>query len=171
MTNPWFGGGGGEERMDEREAGLQPLDDDATGCMLAFVPSSPPYQYFSALAVLAGLYPRKFSGVCECYIRPGLHGGKYLMGVGLGFDGDTPDDRWWGAFVDNVRDACTDDEDIRLDRVACEVATVGELRAAMLHAGTAGFEAGVAVWVSDPAGPDPDSPFTVLCRNVCYEGS
>jgi hypothetical protein len=157
--------------MDERERGLQPLDDDATGCTLVFLSASRMYQHPSALAVLAGLYPRKFSGVCECYIRPDVRGGKYLMGVGLGFDGGTPDGPWWGAFVDNVRDACADDEDIRLDRDACEFATVGELRAAMLHAGTAGFEEGVAVWVSDPAGPDPDSPFTVLCRRVHYPES
>jgi len=152
--------------MDERKRGLQPLDDEATGCTLVFVPSSPPYQYFSALAVLAGLYPRKFSGVCECYIQPDIHDGRYLMGVGLDFDGDAPGDDWWGIFVDNVRDACADDEDIRLDRAACAFATVGELRAAMLHAGTVGFEDGSAVWISDPAGPDPDSPFTVLCRRI-----
>jgi hypothetical protein len=155
--------------MDKRVPGLQLLDDDATGCTLVFVPSSRMYQHPSALAVLAGLYPRKFSGVCEWYIRPGLHDGQYLMGVGLGFDGSAPDDRWWGAFVDNVRDACADDEDIRLDRAACEFATVGELRATMLHAGAAGFEAGEAVWVSDPAGPDPDSPFTVLCCKIPWE--
>ena len=157
--------------MDEREPGLQPLDDNATGCTLVFVPSSPPYQYFSALAVLARLYPRKFSGLCECYIQPGVRDGKYLMGVGLDFDGAAPGDDWWGVFVDNVRDACADDEDIRLDRDACEFATVGELRAAMLHAGTARFEAGQPVWVSDPAGPDPDSPFTVNCRRIRYDGS
>ena len=150
--------------MDEHERGLQPLDDDATGCTLVFVPSSRMYQGPSALAVLAGLYPRKFSSVCECYIRPGVRDGKYLMGVGLGFAAGAPDDAWWGAFVDNVRYACADDEDIRLDRDACELATVGELRAAMVHAGTAGFESGLAVWVSDPVGPDPKSPFTVVCR-------
>jgi hypothetical protein len=70
-----------------------------------------------------------------------------------------------------VRDACADDEDIQLDRNACEFATVEELRAVMLHAGTAGFEEGSAVWVSDPAGPDPDSPFTVVCRKIHDEGS
>jgi hypothetical protein len=157
--------------MDERELGLQPLDDVATGSTLVFVPSSPAYQYMSALAMLAGLFARKFSGVCECYIQPDVHDGKYLMGVGLDFDGGTPSDGWWGAFVDNVRDACADDEDIRLDRDACEFAEVGELRAAMLHAGTAGFESGAPVWVSDPAGPDPDSPFTVLCRRIPYDES
>jgi hypothetical protein len=157
--------------MEERERGLQPLDDGATGCTLVFVPSSPPYQYFSALAVLAGLYPRKFSGVCECYLRPGLQDGRYLMGVGLGFDDGDPPDGWWGAFVDNVRDACSGDEDLRLDREACAFATVGELRAALLHAGTAGFEAGKAVWVSDPLGSDPDSPFTALCRKINYDAS
>jgi hypothetical protein len=72
--------------------------------------------------------------------------------------------------VDDVRDACADDEQIRLDRRGCAFATGGELRAAMAHAGTAGFEAGSAVWVSDPVGPDPDSPFTVLCRRVRYDG-
>jgi hypothetical protein len=78
--------------MDERERGLQPLDDGATGCTLVFVPCSRMYQPLSALALLAGLYPRTLSGVCECYIRPGVRNGKYLMGVGLGFDGGTPDD-------------------------------------------------------------------------------
>src|SRR5262249_28875700 len=100
------------------------------------------------------------------YIRPGVRGGEYLMGVGLGFPGDPPGEDWWGAFVSNVRAACADDEDVRLDRDGCAFATVGELRAAMLHAGTAGVEGGPAVWVSDRAGPDPDSPFTGLCRRV-----
>jgi hypothetical protein len=147
---------------------LQPLDEAATGCTLMFIPAGPIYQPSAALAVLAGLYGRGFSGTCECYIRPGVTDGEYLMGVGLEFPGDPPGEGWWGAFVSNVRDACADDEDVRLDRDGCEFATVGELRAAMLHAGTAGFEAGVAVWVSDPAGPDPGSPFTVLCRRARY---
>jgi hypothetical protein len=73
------------------------------------------------------------------------------MGAGLGVPGDAPDDGWWGAFVGNVRDACADDEDIRLDRDGCRFASVGELRAGMLHAGTAGFEGGAVVWASDPA--------------------
>jgi hypothetical protein len=157
--------------MDVRELGLQPLKDAAIGCTLVFMPTGRMYQPLSALAILAGLYGRGFSGVCESYIRPGIRDGEYLMGVGLEFEGAAPDDGWWGAFVDNVRDACADDEDIRLDRGRCEFTTVGDLRAAMLHAGTAGFEAGSAIWVSDPAGPDPDSPFTVLCRRVRYEGS
>jgi hypothetical protein len=157
--------------MEERERGLQPLEDNATGCLLVFVPSSRPFQHFSALAVLAGLYPRKFSGVCECYLQADVHEGRYLVGVGLDFEGGAPGEGWWGAFVANVRDACADDEDLQLDRESCEFATIGELRATLLHAGTAGFEAGVAVWVSDPAGPDPDSPFTALCRKVRYDGS
>jgi hypothetical protein len=157
--------------MDERALGFQPLEDVATGCTLVFVPSSPAYQYMSALALLAGLYARKFSGVCECYLQPDVRDGRYRMGVGLDFEADTPGDGWWGAFVDNVRDACADDEDIRLDRGACQFAAVEELRATMLHAGTAGFESGAPVWVSDPAGPDPDSPFTGLCRRIRYEES
>ena len=107
-----------------------------------------------------------FSGTCECYIRPGVRDGDYLMGVGLGFPGEPPPNEWWGEFVETVGYACTEDEEVRLDRGRCEFATVGELRAAMRHAGTAGFEAGLAVWVSDPAGPDPDSPFTALCRSA-----
>ena len=62
--------------------------------------------------------------------------------------------------------ACDGDEDIRLDRDGCQLVTVGVLRESMIHAGTAGFEGGVAVWVSDPSGPDPKSPFTVMCRNA-----
>jgi hypothetical protein len=100
-----------------------------------------------------------------------LQEGEYLVGVGLSFDGGDPPDSWWGAFVDNVRDACSDDEDIRLNREASEFATVGELRTTMIHAGTSGFEVGKPVWVSDPTGPDPDSPFTVLCRRITYEAS
>jgi hypothetical protein len=145
---------------------LQPLDDDATGCTLVFVPTGRMYQPLSALAVLAALHGRGFSGVCECYIRPGVRDGEYWMGVGLGFEGQAPGDDWWGAFVSNVRDACADDEEVHLDRDSCEFASVGELRTAMLHAGTAGFEVGAAVWVSDPSGPDPDSPFTMLCRSA-----
>lgn len=152
--------------MKECERGLESLDEAATGCTLVFVPTGRMYQPLSTLAVLAGLYGRGFSGVCECYIRPGTEGGEYLMGVGLGFEGGPPDSGWWGAFVDNVRDACVDDEEVHLNRGACEFATVGELRAAMVHAGTAGFEAGSAVWVSDPAGRDPRSPFTVVCRSA-----
>jgi hypothetical protein len=157
--------------MDDRERGLQPLEDAATGCTLVFVPAGRMYQPLSALAVLAGLYGRRFSGVCECYIRPRIRDGEYLMGVGLEFEGNAPDSDWWGAFVDNVRDSCAEDEEVRLDRGRCEFATVGELRAAMWHAGTAEFEAGSAVWVSDPDGPDPNSPFTVLCRGIRVEGA
>jgi hypothetical protein len=156
--------------MDQRESGLQPLEDAAIACTLVFVPAGPMYQPLSALAILAGLNGRGFSGVCECYLRPEVRDGEYLMGIGLGFEGDAPDAGWWGAFVDNVRDACAEDEEIRLDRAACRFTTVGELRAALLHAGTAGFEAGSAVWVSDPAGPDPDSPFTGLCRRIAAKG-
>jgi hypothetical protein len=152
--------------VDEQERGVQPLDVAATGCTLAFVPTGRMYQPLSALAVLAGLNAKGFSGVCECYIRPGVHDGEYLMGVGLGFAGESPPDEWWGEFVGDVGYACAEDEEVRLDRGKCAFATVGELRAAMMHAGTAGFEAGLAVWVSDPAGPDPDSPFTALCRSA-----
>ena len=158
------------DELEERERGVQPLDDAATACTLAFVAIGRMYQPMSALAVLAGLHAGGFAGVCECYIRPGVRDGEYLMGVGLGFEGDAPGDApgdaWWGSFADNLGAACSDDEDVRLDRGRCEFATVGELRAAMLHAGTAGFKAGLAVWVSDPAGPDPDSPFTALCRTA-----
>jgi hypothetical protein len=152
--------------MEERERGLQPLADDATGCTLGFAPIGRVYQPTAALAVLAGLHAKQFTGVCECYIRPGVRAGQYLMGVGLQFAGEQPDDEWWGEFVGDVEYAIAEDEDARLDRDGCEFATVGELRAAMLHAGTAGFEGGTAVWVSDPGGPDPDSPFTYLCRHA-----
>jgi hypothetical protein len=90
------------------------------------------------------------------------------MGVGLTFEGGPPEDGWWGAFVDNVQDACADDEEIRLDRDSCALASVEKLRATMVHAGTAGFKAGAAVWVSAPAGSDPDSPFIVLCRKISW---
>lgn len=60
----------------------------------------------------------------------------------MGVDGDAPDDGWWGAFVSDVLDACADDEEIRFDRDGCEFASVGALRAAMRHAGTAGFGGG-----------------------------
>jgi hypothetical protein len=152
--------------VDEREVGLQPLDDAATGCTLAFAATGRMYQPMSALAVLAGLNGKGFTGVCECYLRPDVRDGEYLMGVGLAFAGEPPPHEGWGEFVGNVGHACADDEDVRLDRGGCEFATVGELRAALLHAGTAGFEDGLAVWVSDPAGPDPDSPFTALCRSA-----
>jgi hypothetical protein len=152
--------------MEEREPGLLPLDDEATGCTLVFTPAGRMYQPMSALAVLAGLFARNFTGVCECYLRPGVHEGEYLMGVGLGFPDGPEEDGWWGAFVSNVRDACEDDEDVHLDRDACEFSAVGELRAAMVHAGTAGFESGLVVWVSEPAEGGPGSPFTSLCRST-----
>lgn len=155
--------------MIEREVGLQVLDADATACTLVFVPADPGdgmYQPLSALAVLAGLNGCGFTGVCECYLRPSVEDDKYWMGIGLKFTGVIPDTYWWGALASNVQYACDDDKDIRLDRAACEFTTVGELRASMIHAGTAGFEVGVAVWVSDPAGADPESPFTVMCRSA-----
>lgn len=152
--------------MDEREVGFQPLDDGTTGCTLSFATTGRMYQPMSALAVLAALNGKEFNGVCECYIRSGIRNGEYLMGVGLAFVGEPPPDAWWGEFVGNVANACADDEDVRLNPDECVFATVGEFRAAMYHAGTAGFKDGLAVWVSDPAGPDPDSPFTMLCRNA-----
>jgi hypothetical protein len=152
--------------MDEREPGMQPLDDAGTGCTLAFAPTGRMYQPLSALAVVAGLNGKAFTGICECYIRPRVKGGEYLMGVGLRFPGEEVPDEWWGEFVGNVDYACAEDEEVRLIRNRCEFATVEELRATMRHAGTAGFENGLAVWVSDPAGPDPKSPFTVVCRSA-----
>jgi hypothetical protein len=88
--------------MDDRESGLQPLDDAATGCTLAFVPTGRMYQPLSALAVLAGLNSNGFAGVCECYIQPDIRDGRYLMGVALQFAGAAPPDVWWGDFVGNV---------------------------------------------------------------------
>ena len=157
--------------MDQWEPGEQPLDDATTGCILVFVPTGRMYQPISALAVLAGLHARRFSGVCECYLRPDVTDGEYLMGVGLRFDGDTVDAGWWGTFADDVQYACAEDAEVRLDRAGCGFTKVGDLRASMLHAGTAGFESGSAVWVSDPVGPDPDSPFTGLVRRIYDEGA
>ena len=152
--------------MEEREPGVQPLDDAATGCLLAFGPIGRMYQPMSALGVLAGLNAKGFTGLCECYIRPGLHGGEYLMGVGLAFAHGPPPDGWWEGFAGSVGYALAEDEHARLAADGWEPATVGELRASMRHAGTAGFVDGLAEWVSDPAGPDPKSPFTVLCRTA-----
>src|SRR5262249_7862756 len=73
---------------------------------------------------------------------------------------------WWGAFADDVEDACAEDPDVRLNRGGCEFAPVGELRATMVHAGTAGVEVGSAGWGSDPAGPGPYSPFPLGCRRA-----
>jgi hypothetical protein len=152
--------------VEEREAGVQPLEDAVTACTLVFVRTGRMYQPLAALALLAGLHAKHFTGTCECYIRPGIRDGQYWMGVGLGFSGQPPAQSWWGSFVTLVADACADDEEVHLDRDSCLFANVGELRAAMRHAGTAGFEAGSAVWVSDPAGADPKSPFTVVCRHA-----
>lgn len=151
--------------MEERETGVRPLDDAAAGCTLVFLPAGRMYQPMSALAVLAGLNAKAFTGLCECYIRPGVRDGHYLMGVGLAF-ADDPPAGWWGEFADNIQYAVAEDEHVRLAPGGWGRATVGELRAAMRHAGTAGFVDGLAEWVSDPAGPDPDSPFTVLCRTA-----
>ena len=89
-----------------------------------------------------------------------------LMGVGLVFAHGPPPDEWRGAFADNVGHAIAEDEHVRLAEAGWEPYTVGELRAAMRHAGKAGFVDGLAEWVSDPAGPNPKSPFTVLCRST-----
>jgi hypothetical protein len=158
-------------QMDERERGFQPLDDATTGCTLVFAPTGPMFQPMSALAILAGLHARRFSGVCECYLLPDIQDGLYLMGVGLEFESEAPDEDWWGDFASDVSDACADDGETRLDSDRCSFTTIRDLRAAMVHAGTAGFEAGSAVWISDPAGPDPDSPFTGLCRRISEEGA
>ena len=45
--------------MDERERGLRPLDDAASGCTLAFEPRGTVYQPIAALMVLAGLHARR----------------------------------------------------------------------------------------------------------------
>src|SRR5262249_40224414 len=96
-------------RMDEREVGLQPLHDAATGRTLVFAAIGRMYQPMSALAILAALNGKGFTGVCECYLRPDVRDGEYLMGVGLEFVGEPPPDEWWGEFVGNVRHACADD--------------------------------------------------------------
>jgi hypothetical protein len=53
--------------MDERERGLQPLEDAATGCTLVFVPAGPMYQPLSALAsspgCTAGVSPASASAI------------------------------------------------------------------------------------------------------------
>ena len=87
--------------MEERKRRLQTLDDAATGCTLAFIPTGRMYQPLSALAILAGLNAKQFTGTCECYIRPGVRGGEYLMGIGLEFAGDESGDAL--ARVDGVR--------------------------------------------------------------------
>ncbi|MCI0460933.1 MAG: hypothetical protein L0Z62_28625 [Gemmataceae bacterium] len=159
--------------MTDGERNAQAINEAATGCTLVFVPGSPLYQPMAALAVLAGLNGKRFSGTCECYIRPGLRDGEYLMAVALdeASEGTGLSESWWSSFVGSVAAACEGDEDVQLHREACEFATVGEMRASLLHAGTAGFSAGSATWVIDPDGPDPDSPFTVLCRRIHADGS
>jgi hypothetical protein len=152
--------------MAGRNRKVQPLAEGVLGCTLAFVPLGEMYQPRAALALLAGLNAKGFTGTCECYIRPDVEDGEYLMGIGLKFAGEPPDEDWWGELVGLVGHACADDEDVRLSRDGCEFTTVGELRAALLHAGTAEFEAGSATRVVDPLGPDPDSPFTGLCRRI-----
>lgn len=152
--------------MDEREPGLQPLGRNTIGCTLSLVPTGRMYQPMSALAVLAGLNGKGFAGVCECYIQQECEDDRYRMGVALRFAGEVAPEEWWGEFVSCVGDACVEDDEVRLDPDGCSFTSAGELRAVMLHAGTAGFEDGLAVWVSDPAGQDRDSPFTALCRST-----
>jgi hypothetical protein len=152
--------------LPAREPGLQPLAHGADGVTLAFTVVGKMYQPMAALGILAGLHGREFTGVCECYLRPGVDGDQYMMGGGVELADGPPDDDWWAAFVTNVEYAIAEDEHARLNRDGCEFASLGELRAGMVHAGTAGFDGGAAVWVSDPDHPDPDSPFTVLCRSA-----
>lgn len=152
--------------MDEREPGYQPLDGDADGHTLMFLPTGRMYQPLSALAILAALHARRFTGVCECYIRTEGPDDEYMMGVGLAPAGEPLDEGWWRSFLGNVDAACEGDEDVQFDWGACGFCPVGEMREGMRHAGTVGFDGGSAVWVSDPAGPDPDSPFTVIARTA-----
>ena len=86
-------------RNGERDA--ESIDEDEVGCTLVFVPISPMYQPMAALAVLAGLNGKRFSGTCECYIRPEVRDGEYLMAVALdnGSEGNGLSESWWSSFV------------------------------------------------------------------------
>jgi hypothetical protein len=157
--------------MTTPEHELQPLAESVTGCTLTFVPTGDAYQPLAALAVLAALNAKGFTGTCECYIRPGTRSGKYLMGIALEFESGPPGEAWWRSFVGVVAAASEDDEEVHLNRHGSDFTTVGELRKTMRHAGTAGYEAGAARWVLDPEGSDPDSPFSSLCRRIRDEGA
>ncbi|MBY0231629.1 MAG: hypothetical protein K2W96_20280 [Gemmataceae bacterium] len=121
------------------------------------------HQPMAALALLAGLNGKGFTGTAECLIRPGDEGGECRMAL---FVDTEPDDEWWASLADLVGHSCAGDGDVRLKREECEYAEVGELEGGFLYAGSAGFKDGNAVWESDPPGPDPDSPFTGLCRRI-----
>lgn len=150
--------------MDVREPGITALDPDAAACLLAFSLQGLPNPAVPVLAILAGLYAKEVTCECECYIRDGATDRELLVGVGLRTGDEELTTEWWGELADAIEDACAEDDDARLNRDQCGLTSVRELRATMFHAGTAGFNEGVATWVSDPVGEDRDSPFTFLCR-------
>ncbi len=163
--------------MIEREPGIQPIESSTCGCTLAFKRTGRKYQPAAALAVIDGLKVQSFTGVCEYYHAYAAEpGGVYRVGVGLFSEEESlPSELWaeflqkppggfWKRFVEDVALSSSGGEEVRLDQLSCGSASTGELRAMMSHLGTAGFSAGLAVWISVPVLQSTGSPFTVACR-------
>lgn len=144
------------------------LDPQTWGHSLYFAITGDLYQPLTALAVLAGLFARQFTGYCECYIHTEIKDGQYMMGVGLRAEGDRAgiDDDWWLQFVCDVAAACAEDPEIQLQLESCQPLTVAELREQCLAAGAAEFQLGLPLLIFEPADQEPSTPFTGLCRKI-----
>lgn len=160
--------------MIEREQDLRPIAPEAAGCELPFTRNGRGYQRAACSGVVAALGQLGFTGVCECYLRFGYKAGLFYLGVAAWPTGDQgtkwwgealgkPPKGWWGDFVDAIALFCDKDADAVLKRGWCGSISAFGLRASMQHVGTAGFEAGMAVWGSAPSGKG-GSPFIVACR-------
>jgi hypothetical protein len=158
----------GKEAMTQRECDLFPIEESVIGYVLSFEPVGPMYQPMAALAVIAGLNGKQFSGACECYIRPGTPDGEYVMALALdpGAESVQPDAEWWTSFIGAMAAACEDDPEVCLLAERCRPMAVGEMRAAFLHAGTAEFVEGLPHLIADPDCSDPNSPFSGLCKKI-----
>ena len=161
--------------MIECEHDRRPLDAVTAGCELPFTQNGQEAQRAACLGVVATLGELGFTGVCECYLKVGYKPGLFNLGVAAG-PTDDPGSEWWGEamgrppkgwwadFVDLIASFCGEEAEAKLNRGWCGSCSAAGLRAGMRHVGTAGFEAGLAVWGSAPSGSG-GSIFLAACRS------
>lgn len=164
--------------MLERERGMQPLEHDEPGCLLAFAMIGREYQPRSIRAVLNGLKAMGFSGIGECYIQPGLRADEFQLGLGFRFTDQQPPSGWWGAcfdrppqgwwaeFIASIARALGEDEHATLKQDECVSSPVLGLRIGMRFISAAGFENGSPTWISEPTDTDRGSLFIYACRSL-----